>query len=127
MRYYIKAHFADSSRKQPVSIKKSHSPLGLFHYCQKDGDVHLKMPPELFEHLETLAAAGIRPTREQVLREAAQKAGSLRDFVRLLLQQVALGALKCVPRKAEVWKLAVRYNLIDFDTFFLEFYSPRIS
>ena len=125
IRYYIKAKFADSSRKQPVSIKKSHSPLGLFHYCQKDGEVHLNMPPALFHHLTALAKANCPDTREQVLRKAAQKAASLRDLVRRLLQQVEFGALKCVPRKAVVWRLAVRHKLIDFDTFYAEFYSPR--
>lgn len=125
IRYRLKADFADSSRKQPVSIKKSHTPLGLFHYCQKDGNVHLNMPDELFVYLSKLAAINCPDSREQVLHKAAQQADSLRDFVRLLLQQVEHGPLKCVPRKAVVWKLAVRYKLISFDTYFEEFYSPR--
>lgn len=125
-RAYIKANIAVKTTKQPVSLKKSFSPLGLFTYCQKDANVKVMMPDALFHHLVTLAQAGLRPPREQVLHTAVKQASSLRNFVRLLLQQVELGALTCVPRKREVWKLAVRFHLIDFDTFYAEFYSPRL-
>jgi len=124
-RAHVKAKIATQDTKQPVSIKKSFSPLGLFTYCQKDGNIRILMPDALFKHLVILAEAGIRRPREQVLHTAVKQASSLRNFVRLLLQQVELGALTCVPRKREVWKLAVRFHLIDFDTFYAEFYSPR--
>lgn len=125
MRHYIKAHLATKTTKQPVSLKRSWSPLGLFTYCQKDGDVERIMPNELFYHLEHLAEAYSRPPREQVLHKAASAAGSLKHLVRLLCDQVHLGALKSVPRKAELWRLAFRFSLIDFDTYYEEFYSPR--
>lgn len=126
MRHYIKTHIADDSRKQPVSLKKSWSPLGLFTYCQKDGNVKICMPDELYHHLEKLAEAKSRPPREQVLHSVCQRAQSLKHLVRLLCEQVQLGALHCVPRKTEVWKIALRSGLIDFDTYYAEFYSPRI-
>ena len=127
MRHYIKAHLATQSTKQPVSLKKSFSPVGLFKYCQKDGDIKLMMPDELFKYLEHLAQAGLRRPREQVLHSVAQKACSLKGLVELLVEQVALGALQCVPRKAELWKLALHYHLVTFDTFYEEFYAPRIT
>ena len=127
MRHYIKAHLANKSTKQPVSLKKSFSPVGLFKYCQKDGDIKLMMPGALFKHLDKLAEAGLRKPREQVLHKAAQQASSLKHFALLLVEQLKLGALSSLPRKSELWKLALRYHVLDFDTFFEEFYAPRVS
>jgi len=65
------------------------------------------------------------PPRAKVLQTALQKARSLKGFVRLLCEQVELGALHSVPRKSEVWRLALGKKLISHNMFFEEFYSPR--
>ena len=126
MRAHLKAHIASKSTKQPVSLKKSFSPVGLFKYCQKDDNVKLLMPDELFKYLEHLAQANLRRPREQVLHSACQKATSLRHLVSLLAAQCAADALHSMPRKAELWRLALRFHLITLDTFYEEFYAPRI-
>lgn len=124
IRHYIKTHLANKTTKQPVSLKKSWSPLGLFTYCQKEGDIKHNMPHALFDHLVTLA--DFHPdSRPLLLQQCAQRATTLQDLVFLLCQLVNCSQLRIVPRKSEVWRLALAHNLIDFDTFFQEFYAPR--
>ena len=140
LRYQIKkAEWLDKTRKQPFSLKKSTSPLGLFKYCQKDGTVHTNLPEKLFKDIARLADKYYIKPRNEVLRECAKATVTSKkyycpvgqtpyDLFKLFFQNIYQAFLDerilTMPRKTELWAIALRHNIISSNEYFKEFYSP---
>ena len=124
IRNEIKKRFG-ADTKQPVSLCKSWSPLGLFIYVQKDGSLYTNVPREMMVHLENLSSE-YKSTREHVLNRCGKQASSLSHLAHLLCQLVMSRELSSPPRKTEVWKLALQYGLLSPTAYYEEFWAPRL-
>ena len=124
IRNEIKKRFG-AETKQPVSLCKSWSPLGLFIYVQKDGALYTNMPREMMVHLENLSSE-YKSTREHVLNRCGKQASSLNHLSSLLLTALLRRELSSAPRKTEFWKLALQHGLISHQAYYEEFYAPRL-
>ena len=124
IRNEIKKRFG-ADTKQPVSLCKSWSPLGLFIYVQKDGALYTNVPPAFMDFLEILSSQ-FKSSREHILNRCGKEAHSLPHLAHLLCQQVVQRALLNPPRKTEVWKLALQYGLVSSEAYYEEFYAPRL-
>ena len=137
LRYRIKkADWLDKTRKQPFSLKKSTSPLGLFKYCQKDGTVHTNLPEKLFKEIARLAEKYYIKPRAQVLRECAVETATMKElppfkypcglfksFYQRIYQAYLDERILSMPRKTELWGLALRHGIISSNDYFQEFYA----
>lgn len=137
LRYQIKkAEWLDKTRKQPFSLKKSTSPLGLFKYCQKDGSVQTNLPEKLFKDIARLAEKYYIKPRAEVLRECARAAVQSNkycqftgacDLFKLFFQNIYQAFLDerilTMPRKTELWAVALRHKIVSSNEYFKEFYS----
>ncbi len=137
LRYKIKtSEWLDKTRKQPFSFKKSTSPLGLFKYCQKDGRVLTNLPEKLFKEIARLAEKYYVKPRAEVLRDCAKATIMSKsipsihypcDLFKSFYQRIYLAFLDerilTMPRKTELWAIALRHKIISSNDYFHEFYS----
>lgn len=138
LRHKIKtADWLDKTRKQPFSLKKSTSPLGLFKYCQKDGRVKTNLPETLFKEITRLAQKYYMKPRAEVLRECAKEVieskmyyssftgpvDLFKSFYEKIYQAFLDERILTMPRKTELWTIALRHGIISSNEFYKEFYS----
>lgn len=126
LRRHLKAHVANQNSKQPVSLVQSWSPLGLFTYCQKDDRVKHNMPDSIFNFLRDWADREKVEPRKEVLKKLAKQSKDLQHFFELSFMSLQSGQLLSLPRKRELWQIALQTALISPCTYFAEFYAPRI-
>lgn len=126
LRRHLKAHVANPNAKQPVSLVQSWSPLGLFTYCQKDDRVKHNMPDSIFNFLRDWADREKVEPRKEVLKKLAKQSKDLQHFFELCFMSLQSLQLLSLPRKRELWQIALQSALISPCTYFAEFYAPRI-
>lgn len=138
LRYKIKtASWLDNTRKQPFSLRKSTSPLGLFKYCQKDGSVLTNLPEKLFKEIARLAEKYYIKPRAEILNDCAARATAylalktsyhvdpFKLFCEFIYGALQDGVILNMPRKTEVWTYALKHRLINPADYYEEFYKGR--
>lgn len=137
LRYEIKkADWLDKTRHKAFSLKNSTSPLGLFKYCQKGGVITTNLPEKLYREIAYLAEKYYKKPLEDTLRECAQTVtpgayadctgtyAAFRSFYDNVYQAFIEERILTMPRKLKMWNIALKYNLIPPNVYFIEFYSP---
>ncbi len=126
-RMFIKRTYSDTSHKQPVSFKRSSSPLGLLCYVQKDGDFDINMPDELYQELMGKAQKNKWKDKDQIILEAFRanhaKPCWAHATVHTLLEAVRTGVLKSMPRKQKFYLLGFQSGAISSAMYMRAFYG----
>lgn len=126
MRNLIKRRYSSLDTKQPVSLKKSFAPSGLFKYVQKEGHVFYNMPEFILVHLEKMHKKRLQKLGSapyQKVKDIAKKATNFPQFIYDVVNAIKNKSLTKVPRKTIMWKLALQQGLVTREQFVQEFYS----